>query len=93
MILERKRQFVSLEPYVTVEPVTTWSGSRVIEKNDDITEFTEITELTNLDDMDNPKFTPISYIAKWIPRMIFYVFKWPFISCSQILSNNKLVWH
>lgn len=64
MINERKRQFVSLEPYVTVEPVTTRSGSRVIEKNADITEFTEITELTDLDDMDNPKFTPVTYNIK-----------------------------
>ncbi|BFH10687.1 hypothetical protein J6TS7_31660 [Paenibacillus dendritiformis] len=47
-INEFKRQFVSLETYVTVEPVSTRSGSRVIEKNADITAFTEITELTDL---------------------------------------------
>ncbi|WP_422659109.1 phage major capsid protein [Paenibacillus sp. EC2-1] len=64
MIHEKKRDFVSLEPYVTVESVSTRSGSRVIEKNADITPFTEITELTDLDDMDNPKFAPLSYNIK-----------------------------
>ncbi|ETT58188.1 phage major capsid protein [Paenibacillus sp. FSL H8-0457] len=64
LIHEKKREFVSLEPYITVEPVSTRSGSRVIEKNADITPFTEITELTDLDDMDNPKFASVAYAIK-----------------------------
>jgi HK97 family phage major capsid protein len=59
-----KRQFVSLEQYITVEPVSTRSGSRVIEKNADITGFTEITELTDLVDLDNPKFKPLTFEIK-----------------------------
>ncbi|WP_379142352.1 phage major capsid protein [Paenibacillus sp. sgz500992] len=104
MILERKRQFVSLEPYVTVEPVTTRAGSRVIEKNADITEFTEITELTDLDDMDNPKFTPISYTIKdrggILPisnsliqdtdqNLMAYIAKW--IAKKSVITRNKLI--
>ncbi|MDH6370558.1 HK97 family phage major capsid protein [Paenibacillus sp. PastF-3] len=104
MILEKKRQFVSLESYITVEPVSTRSGSRVIEKNADITEFTEITELTDLDDMDNPKFTPISYTIKdrggILPisnsliqdtdqNLMSYIAKW--IAKKSVITRNKLV--
>ncbi|RPK29863.1 phage major capsid protein [Paenibacillus xylanexedens] len=59
-----RRSFLSLEQYVTVESVSTRSGSRVIEKNADITPFTEITELTDLDEMDNPKFKSLTYAIK-----------------------------
>lgn len=104
MVLEKKRQFVSLESYVTVEPVKTRSGSRVIEKNADITGFTEITELTDLDDMDNPKFTPISYAVKdrggILPisnsllqdtdqNLMEYISKW--IAKKSIITRNKLI--
>ncbi|CAH1190317.1 hypothetical protein PAECIP111893_00272 [Paenibacillus plantiphilus] len=104
MILEYKRQFVSLESYVTVEPVSTRSGSRVIEKNSDITEFTEITELTDLDDMDNPKFKSISYLIKdrggILPisntllqdtdqNLMSYIAKW--IGKKSVVTRNKLI--
>ncbi|WP_163854621.1 phage major capsid protein [Paenibacillus elgii] len=59
-----KRQYASLEHLVRNEPVSTASGSRVIEKNGDLTVFTEITEMTDLNDMDNPKFRGLSYLIK-----------------------------
>ncbi|GAB6990862.1 phage major capsid protein [Paenibacillus pini] len=104
MIHEKKRQFVSLESYVTVEPVSTRSGSRVIEKNADITPFAEITELTDLDDMDNPKFKPISYAIKdrggILPisntllqdtdqNLMNYISNW--IAKKSVVTRNKLI--
>jgi HK97 family phage major capsid protein len=61
MIHNIKRQYDALEKYVRVEPVTTRSGSRVLEKFLDIVPFTNITELGNIDETDTPQFSPISY--------------------------------
>lgn len=103
-IYELKRQFVSLEKYVTVEPVSTRSGSRVIEKNADITPFVEITELTDLSDMDNPKFKSLSYAIKdrggILPlsntllndsdqNLMDYISKW--IAKKSVVTRNKLI--
>lgn len=104
MIHEMKRQFVSLEALVTVEPVSTRSGSRVIETNADITPFAEITELTDLDEMDNPKFKPISYSIKdrggILPisntllqdtdqNLMQYIAKW--IAKKSVVTRNQLI--
>lgn len=104
MIIELKRQFVSLEPYVTVEPVSTRSGSRVIEKNADIIPFAEITEMTDLSDLDNPKFKPITYAIKdrggILPisntllqdtdqNLMQYIAKW--IAKKSVVTRNKLI--
>ncbi|MED1205842.1 phage major capsid protein [Heyndrickxia acidicola] len=58
-----KRQYDALEQYVRVEPVTTLSGSRVIEK------WTDVTALQNLDNEDevlgnndDPQLTVIKYL-------------------------------
>ncbi|WP_088832630.1 phage major capsid protein [Paenibacillus tyrfis] len=59
-----KRQYISLEHLVRPAPVSTASGSRVIEKNADLTVFAEITENTDISDMDNPKFRGINYAIK-----------------------------
>ncbi|HBZ80921.1 MAG TPA: phage major capsid protein [Brevibacillus sp.] len=103
-IYELKRQFVSLEQFVTIEPVTTRSGSRVIEKNADITPFTEITELTDLDELDNPKFKQITYAIKdrggILPisnsllhdtdqNLMQYIAKW--IAKKSTVTRNKLI--
>lgn len=44
-IHEFKRQFEPLEQYVTVEPVTTRSGTRLLEKNADMVPFSPVEEL------------------------------------------------
>ncbi|NEZ45275.1 phage major capsid protein [Paenibacillus alvei] len=104
MIREFKRQFVQLESFVTVEPVSTRSGSRVIEKNADITSFTEINELTDLDDMDNPKFSSLAYLIKdrggILPisnsllqdtdqNLMSYIAKW--IAKKSVVTRNELI--
>lgn len=50
-----------MEQYVTVEPVTTRSGTRLLEKNADMVPFSPVEELGNLPEIDQPKFTKISY--------------------------------
>ncbi|SEM81562.1 phage major capsid protein [Paenibacillus sp. OV219] len=104
MIHELKREFVSLEPYVTVEPVSTRSGSRVIEKNADITPFAEITEMTDIGDLDNPKFKPLAYTIKdrggILPisntllndtdqNLMQYIARW--IAKKSVVTRNKLI--
>lgn len=63
-INELARSFDALEQYVTVETVNTRSGSRVLEKNSDMTPFAEVDEMGNIPETDNPKFTRIEYTVK-----------------------------
>ncbi|WIF95128.1 phage major capsid protein [Caminicella sporogenes] len=60
-INELKRQLPSLENLVTVEPVNTLSGSRVLEKNADYTPFTAFTEGQDVPASDSPQFVQINY--------------------------------
>ncbi|HDR8090853.1 TPA: phage major capsid protein [Bacillus cereus] len=63
-INELSRSFDALEQYVTVEPVRTRSGSRVLEKNSDMVPFVEITEMGEIPETDNPKFSNVEYATK-----------------------------
>lgn len=63
-INELSRSFDALEQYVTVEPVTTRSGSRVLEKNSEMVPFAEVDEMGNIPDTDNPKFSKVDYAVK-----------------------------
>lgn len=63
-INELKRQFVSLKQFVTVEPVSTRTGSRVIEKNADTTPLVVLNEGSKIPDTDSPQFNPIKYEIK-----------------------------
>ena len=63
-INELSRSFDALEQYVTVEPVSTRSGSRVLEKNADMVPFAEVDEMGEIPDTDNPKFSKIDYNIK-----------------------------
>ncbi|AQY39399.1 phage major capsid protein [Bacillus thuringiensis] len=63
-INELSRSFDALEQYVTVEPVRTRSGSRVLEKNSDMIPFVEITEMGEIPETDNPKFSNVEYATK-----------------------------
>ncbi|MBW3216522.1 phage major capsid protein, partial [Salmonella enterica subsp. enterica serovar Javiana] len=58
-INELSRSFDALEQYVTVEPVRTRSGSRVLEKNSEMIPFVEITEMGEIPETDNPKFSNV----------------------------------
>lgn len=63
-INELMRQWNDLSPYVTVEDVSTLSGSRVLETDADMTPFADVDEYGVMQAIDNPKFTPISYKVK-----------------------------
>ncbi|MCY7813453.1 phage major capsid protein [Bacillus spizizenii] len=60
-INELKRQYEPLEQYVTVERVTTRSGTRLLEKNADMVPFSPVEELDELPEIDQPKFTKLSF--------------------------------
>ncbi|PRS46396.1 phage major capsid protein [Bacillus sp. MZGC1] len=57
----KREQLHQLEQYVTVEPVATRSGSRMLEKNADMTPFLDIEEMGEIPETDQPKFTKLSY--------------------------------
>lgn len=63
-INELARSFDALEQYVTVVPVSTRSGSRVLEKNAEMVPFAEVDEMGEIPDTDNPKFTKVEYAIK-----------------------------
>jgi len=58
------REWNDLSQYVTVENVSTLSGSRVLETDADMTPFQDVDEYGIIQPTDNPKFTPISYAVK-----------------------------
>lgn len=60
-IKELKRQFVSIEPYINVEPVTTLTGSRNIEKEAEYTPFTTFAEGDDVPASDSPQFENVTY--------------------------------
>lgn len=60
-INELKRSYQSLRDHVTVEPVNTKTGSRVLEKDSEHTAFGEITEEGTISTVENPKFTTVIY--------------------------------
>ena len=65
-INELKRQYSPLRELVTVEPVSTLTGSRVLEKDAEHTPFTEFTENQDggLETVSTPQFTPVRYTIK-----------------------------
>ena len=63
-INELKREYGSLRELVTVEPVATKSGTRVIEKYADTTPFGVLDEGGEISDTDSPQFEPIKYDVK-----------------------------
>lgn len=58
------REWNDLAQYVTVENVSTLSGSRVLETDADMTPFADVDEYGVIQETDNPKFTPITYKVK-----------------------------
>lgn len=58
------REYGDLAQYVNVQNVTTLSGSRVLEKDEDMTPLADVDEYGAIQETDNPKFTPISYKVK-----------------------------
>lgn len=63
-INELKREYQSLRQFVTVEPVSTKTGSRVVEKYAETTAFAELNEGDTITDTDSPQFEAIKYDIK-----------------------------
>ncbi|MED4339294.1 phage major capsid protein [Bacillus licheniformis] len=57
----KREQEHQLEQYVTVEPVATRSGTRMLEKNSDMTPFAVLEEMDEIQETDQPKFSKLSY--------------------------------
>lgn len=57
----KREQEQQLEQYVTVEPVATRSGTRMLEKNSDMTPFAVLEEMDEIQETDQPKFSKLSY--------------------------------
>lgn len=55
------REHVSLRDLVTVVPVTTKEGHRILEKDASRTGFVDIEELTDIPSVSNPKWAKIDY--------------------------------
>lgn len=61
-IKELKKQTFAFRNYVTVEPVSTKTGTRIIEKNAEDTPFVKLTEGENIEDIEiTPQFMQIKY--------------------------------
>lgn len=103
-INELKRQFTSLRDLVTVEPVTTLTGSRVLEKDAEYTGFEKFVEGTTLATETGPKFETITYSAENyggilpIPRTLLqdqtanlrtYLNRW--LAKKATATENKLI--
>ena len=63
-VKELMREFMPLRQYVTVENVSTLTGSRLIEKNAAKTPFTDMTEGVAIEGTDAPQFVNIPYSIK-----------------------------
>lgn len=63
-IMELRRSGDALENLVNVEPVSTLSGSRVIEVNADEVPFDNVEEAADFPEVDTPQFENIDYKVK-----------------------------
>ena len=103
-IKELKRQYKSLETLVNVEPVTTLTGSRSIEKEAEYTPFIEFAEGDDISETDSPKFNNVLYAIKDrggilpVPNNLLsdnkanlksYLNKW--LAKKQVATRNSLI--
>lgn len=103
-IKELKRQLKSMEELVNVEPVTTKSGSRNIEKDAEYTPFAELTEGLDVPEESSPQFVNVPYAIKDrggilpVPNSLFadntanlesYLNKW--LAKKEVATRNKLI--
>lgn len=63
-INELKKHTFAFRNYITIEPVTTMTGSRVMEKDAEDEGFTDITSGGEIADVTSPKFINIPYSIK-----------------------------
>lgn len=103
-IKEFMRDEMDMYNYVTVEPVKTKSGSRVVEKEAEKTPFEGVAELVDIPDMGTPQFDKITWDIQdfkglmEIPNSLLkdedanlmrYIAKW--IAKKQVATHNALI--
>lgn len=103
-INELMRSFNDLSQYIRVEKVNTLSGSRVLEKDEDMVPFAVVDEYGEIQETDNPKFTPVTYNlvkrAGFLPitnellrdtdqNILAYVANW--IAKKHVVTKNSLI--
>lgn len=103
-IKELKRTLQSLETEVNVEPVSTSTGSRVIEKDAEHTPFTTFAEGDDVPASDSPQFNQVSYtildrggilpipnnlLKDSTANVAAYIRKW--LAKKQVATRNSLI--
>lgn len=103
-INELMRTLNDLSKYIRVETVNTLSGSRVLEKDEDMVPFAVVDEYGEIQEIDNPKFTPVTYKlikrAGFLPltnellkdtdqNILSYVTNW--IAKKHVVTKNSLI--
>lgn len=103
-INEIQRQLNDLSQYIRVETVNTLSGSRVLERDDQMTPLQVVSEYGQIQELDNPQFIPITYRlvkrAGYLPltselladtdqNIINYVSNW--IARKVVVTKNTLI--
>lgn len=103
-VIELARNYSSLRDLVYVEPVSTLTGTRVIEVDGEYTPFAEVTEGSKISDIENGDFKAIPYSCKTyggilpIPNnllkdnkgnLLYYVSKW--FAKKKVATENKLI--
>jgi HK97 family phage major capsid protein len=98
------RTLNDLSQYIRVERVNTLSGSRVLEKDEDMVPFAVVDEYGEIREIDNPKFTPVTYKlikrAGFLPltnellkdtdqNILSYVTNW--IAKKHVVTKNSLI--
>lgn len=99
------REYVSLRDLVTIVPVGTKEGSRVLEVDAATTGFTDIEELTDLPNLNSPKWAKVDYKIRDlggllpIPNnllddetggLVLYIAEW-FVKKSYATDNQMLL--
>ncbi|MCM3761040.1 phage major capsid protein [Alkalihalobacillus oceani] len=98
------RSMNDLSQHIRMETVNTLSGSRVLEKDEDMVPFAVVDEYGEIGEMDNPKFTPVTYQlikrAGFLPltnellkdtdqNILSYVSNW--IAKKHVVTKNSLI--
>ena len=103
-VIELARDYSSLRDLVYVEPVSTLTGTRVIEVDGEYTPFTEVTENAKIEDFESGQFKAIGYSCKTyggilpIPNnllkdnkgnLLHHINKW--FAKKKVATENKLI--
>lgn len=98
------RTMNDLSGIIRTEKVRHLSGSRVLEKDEDMVPFAVVDEYGEIQEIDNPKFTPVSYKlikrAGFLPitnellrdtdqNILAYITNW--IAKKHVVTKNSLV--